>query len=64
MSLQIRISEFPCFIHILVFIDLLIIHEKRLEGFMQNKKWFKIFIWLMIVAMVGSVFLGLLQVFV
>jgi len=52
------------FIHLLVRMNLLIIHEKRLEGFMQNKKWFKIFIWLMIVAMVGSVFLGLLQVFV
>ncbi|NGZ74200.1 stressosome-associated protein Prli42 [Saccharibacillus alkalitolerans] len=31
---------------------------------MQNKKWFKIFIWLMLIAMVGSVFLGLLEIFV
>ncbi len=30
---------------------------------MQNKKWFKIFIWLMLIAMVGSVFLGMLEVF-
>ncbi|MCQ4085837.1 stressosome-associated protein Prli42 [Saccharibacillus sp. JS10] len=30
---------------------------------MQNKRWFKMFIWLMIIAMVGSVFLGLVQVF-
>lgn len=30
---------------------------------MQNKKWFKIFIWVMLIAMVGSVFLGLLEVF-
>ncbi|OWR29223.1 DUF4044 domain-containing protein [Saccharibacillus sp. O23] len=30
---------------------------------MQNKKWFKIFIWVMLIAMVGSVFLGLVEVF-
>ncbi|OWA37078.1 DUF4044 domain-containing protein [Saccharibacillus sp. O16] len=30
---------------------------------MQNKKWFKVFIWVMLIAMVGSVFLGLLEVF-
>lgn len=30
---------------------------------MQNKKWFKAFIWLMIIAMAGSVFLGLFQLF-
>ncbi len=30
---------------------------------MQNKKWFKIFIWVMLIAMVGSVFLGLIEVF-
>ncbi|MDO3409567.1 stressosome-associated protein Prli42 [Saccharibacillus sp. CPCC 101409] len=30
---------------------------------MQNKKWFKVFIYVMLIAMVGSVLLGLVEVF-
>ncbi|WP_018977573.1 stressosome-associated protein Prli42 [Saccharibacillus kuerlensis] len=31
---------------------------------MQNKKWFKVFIWIMIIAMLGSVLVSFMQIFV